>query len=162
MMSAFKQASRRRLAVPVISADASTQMEIVLARYEKDKKALQAENQYVDPALARIHAHPPRRRQADRMVELQSEISRLSEQLEAPKQLPEDIASTIRQDLEVLQTKLQDARRRIDTLERDKLEVCRVYRVRDVTDRVTRQLEARIEELEYHRMTAATAQATLL
>jgi hypothetical protein len=57
------------------------------------------------------------------MAEMQGEISRLSEQMEAPKPLPDDIASTVRQDLEVLQTKLQEARQRIDTLEADKLEV---------------------------------------
>lgn len=56
---------------------------------------------------------------------MQGEISHLSEQLEAPKPLPEDIASTMRQDLEILQIKLQEARRRIDTLEADKLEVRR-------------------------------------
>ncbi|KAI5454092.1 hypothetical protein NCC49_005083 [Naganishia albida] len=127
MMSAFKQ------------------MEIVLSRYEKDKNALQAENQYVVEIRVKKGANARRRRQADRMAEMQAEISHLSEQLEAPKPFPDDIASTMRQDLEVLQTKLQEARHRIDTLEADKLE-----------------LEARIEQLDYQRMTAASAQATLL
>jgi hypothetical protein len=59
------------------------------------------------------------------MAEMQGEISHLLEQLETPKALPDDIASTMRQDLEILQTKLQEARGRIDTLEADKLEVRR-------------------------------------
>ncbi|KAJ9108083.1 hypothetical protein QFC19_002548 [Naganishia cerealis] len=89
MMSAFKQ------------------MELVLARYEKDKQSLQTENQ----------------RQADHIAKLQAEIARLSTQPPVPQEIPEDIASTIRQDLEVLQSKLKEARTRIDALEADKLEV---------------------------------------
>lgn len=95
------------------------------------------------------------------MAEMQAEISHLSEQLEAPKPLPDDIASTMRQDLEVLQTKLQEARHRIDKLEADKLEVRPAMSCRDETHPWT-QLEARIEQLDYQRMTAASAQATLL
>ncbi|GHJ84162.1 hypothetical protein NliqN6_0564 [Naganishia liquefaciens] len=105
------------------------QMEIVLARHEKDKNSLQ--NQLSD--------------QGNRMAQLQSEITRLTMQKDAPRDLPEEIASTIRQDAQMLQTKLQEARRRIDALEADKLE-----------------LEARIEDLEYNAKTPASAQATLL
>jgi hypothetical protein len=68
----------------------------------------------------------------------------------------------MRQDLELLQTKLQEARRRIDTLEGEKLEVCPRPAWWTVADAVTSQLEARVEQLEYQRMTAAPAQATLL
>lgn len=108
-------------------------MEIVLSRYEKDKNALQAENQYVVEIRVKKGANARRRRQADRMAEMQAEISHLSEQLEAPKPFPDDIASTMRQDLEVLQTKLQEARHRIDTLEADKLEVRPAMSCRDET-----------------------------
>lgn len=44
MMSAFKQVSGRSLA---LNRANTLQMEIVLSRYEKDKKALQAETQLV-------------------------------------------------------------------------------------------------------------------
>lgn len=57
------------------------------------------------------------------MTQLQSEVSRLTTQMNAPRDLPEEIASTIRQDAQVLQTKLREARLRIDALEADKLEV---------------------------------------
>lgn len=63
------------------------------------------------------------RQQADQIAKMQAEIVRLSTQAPAPRELPEDIASTIRQDLDVLQGKLKDARMRIDVLESEKLEV---------------------------------------
>lgn len=107
---------RRRRSDPV-------QMEIVLARYEKDKKSLQDQLSCVFRRPRGIFSDDPLSEQGHRMTQLQSELSRLTSQMEAPRDLPEEIATTIRQDAQVLQSKLQEARRRIDTLEADKLEV---------------------------------------
>jgi hypothetical protein len=102
-------------------------MEIVLARYEKDKKTLQDQLSCVPLSLGRNVTDEDYSGQGHQMAQLQGEISRLTTQMNAPRDLPEEIASTIRQDAQVMQTKLQDARRRIDALEADKLEVSPFY-----------------------------------